>query len=92
MQFKTERLPLAVFLHAANRLSFKNCEPSRPGKLVFIFDDPDNRGIDEQLAFDAGASVPANAIFGSYNFMRQVMTETKSQFKDFNFDRSSTRL
>lgn len=42
--FSTERLQLAVFLHATSRLSFTGCQPNGNGNLRFQFDDPERMG------------------------------------------------
>ena len=37
-EFTTERLPLAIFLHATERLPFMRCDlSSRSGKIMFVF-------------------------------------------------------
>jgi hypothetical protein len=74
--FATERLPLAIFLHATERLRFLRCEPSnRSGKVVFVFADADSRGSQAELEFDRGATVPATALFASQKYLRRKMTE-----------------
>jgi hypothetical protein len=76
MKFVTERLPLAIFLHATERLMFLGCEPEKHGpKLVFAFSDPDSKGSQAELEFDRGAAVPATALFASQKFLRRKMTE-----------------
>lgn len=74
--FSTERLPLAVFLHATDRLRFLRCEPSSNGKLRFVFDDPEQIGPSAELEFDRGASVSATALFASPKFLRRRMSGT----------------
>jgi hypothetical protein len=74
MIFSTERLPLAIFLHADGRLNFLRCEPVGPGQLQFIFDDPNRIGDAVELEFENGASVIANAIFASQKFLRRRMS------------------
>lgn len=76
MTFVTERLPLAIFLHATERLGFLRCDPNGySGKVVFIFSDPDSTGSAVELEFDRGAPVPATALFASQKFLRRKMTE-----------------
>lgn len=76
MTFVTERLPLAIFLHATERLTFVGCEPEKHGpKLVFVFSDPDSDGSQAELEFDRGAVVPATDLFASQKFLRRKMTE-----------------
>lgn len=76
MTFVTERLPLAVFLHATERLTFVGCEPELHGpRLVFVFSDPDSDGSQAELEFDRGAAVPATALFASQKYLRRTMSE-----------------
>ena len=74
--FTTERLPLAVFLHATDRLRFMECKPaSHRGKVMFVFADPHFIGSQAELEFDRGAVVPATALFASQRFLRRRMSE-----------------
>jgi hypothetical protein len=74
--FATERLQLAIFLHATQGLPFSHCERSRGGgKVQFVFADPDGLGPQLELEFDRGAAVPATAIFASQKFLRRKMSE-----------------
>jgi hypothetical protein len=76
-QFLTERLPLAIFLHATERLPYLRCDLSpRKGKIVFVFLDQNSQGPQAELEFDRGAAAPATAIFASQKFLRRLMTET----------------
>jgi hypothetical protein len=76
LAFATERLPLAIFLHASDRLRFLRCEAAnRSEKLVFVFADPERLGSELELEFDRGAPVPATALFASQKFLRRKMTE-----------------
>jgi hypothetical protein len=78
--FKTERLPLAIYLHASQSLKLIGCEQSRPGKMRFVFDDPANRGSEYEFQFDRGSTVSATAIFASQKYLRRLMTqELKNQ-------------
>ncbi len=74
--FTTERLQLAIFLHASERLHFARCEPAQGAKVRFVFDDPEGIGAQAELEFDRGASCPATALFASQKFLRRKMTET----------------
>jgi hypothetical protein len=75
-EFTTERLPLAIFLHATERLPFLRCDLSaRSGKIAFVFLDQDSQGPQAELEFDRGAQAPATAIFASQRFLRRTMTE-----------------
>ena len=74
-RYLTERLPLATYLHATGTLPFLGCENTAPGKVCFLFTDPDHSGDKLELEFDRGAAVPATAIFASQRFLRRMMTE-----------------
>jgi len=73
--FLTERLQLAIYLHATGEPHFLGCENNGMGKVRFVFVDPDRNGDLAELEFDRGASVPATAIFASQRFLRRMMTE-----------------
>jgi hypothetical protein len=73
--FSTERLQLAIYIHASQRLPFLGCEAVRPGVLRFVFDDPEHFGKQVELDFDRGAAVPATSLFASQKFLRRTMTE-----------------
>ena len=77
--FCTERLQLAIFIHATDRLPFTGCELVRPGALRFVFEDPEHLGKQVELEFDRGAAVAATALFASQKFLRRSMTETLEQ-------------
>jgi hypothetical protein len=74
--FITERLPLAVYLHASARLHFSHCEQAGGDKVQFVFADPGNQGDHAELEFESGAVVPANSLFASQKYLRRKMTET----------------
>jgi hypothetical protein len=74
--FSTERLPLAIYLHASGRLHFLECVGAAPGKVSFIFQDPANAGNQIELEFENGAEVAANSLFASQKYLRRKMTET----------------
>jgi hypothetical protein len=73
--FRTERLPLAIFLHATGRLRFLGCEPNGDGRLHFAFADPEQAGAQVELEYERGASVAATALFASQKFLRRKMNE-----------------
>lgn len=72
--YSTERLPLAIFLHATSRLRFTGCKRSQSGRVQFFFLDPSNDGPGIELEYERGASAPASAIFASQKFLRQQMS------------------
>jgi len=76
MTFTTERLPLAIYLHASGCLVFERCERVGDRKISFVFDDPKGRGDEDELEFDRGAPFSASALFASQKFLRRKMTET----------------
>jgi len=73
--FSTQRLQLAIYLHAAQTLPFLRCEASETGKVRFVFEDSNNIGSQVELEFDRGAAVAATAIFASQKFLRRKMSE-----------------
>jgi len=76
-EFRTERLPLAIYLHATGRLRFLGCEPNGDGRVRFVFDDPDGEGAQAEFEFDRGAQVCASALFASQKFLRRAMDTQK---------------
>jgi hypothetical protein len=74
--FVTERLPLAVYLHASGRLRFSGCEIPVMGRVEFIFLDPSRQGNQLELEFENGAPVAATSLFASQKYLRRKMTET----------------
>lgn len=73
--FSTERLQLAIYLHASQRLLFLCCEAQGNGKIRFVFDDPDGTGALAELEFDRGAEVAASDLFASQKYLRRRMSE-----------------
>jgi hypothetical protein len=72
--FLTERLPLAIFFHATQRLRLSRCE--RVGeKVQFIFADPEQIGNQAELDFENGECVPAKSLFASQTFLRRQMSD-----------------
>lgn len=82
--FTTERLPLAIFLHATERLPYLRCDLSSRSakKIIFVFLDANSQGSQAELEFDRGATAPATAIFASQKFLRRTMTETLNRRTD----------
>jgi hypothetical protein len=77
--FLTERLPLAVYLHASRKLVFRRCgEGPNPGRIRFAFDDPEGVGDQRELDFENGALCSATALFASLKFLRRKMSEAQS--------------
>ena len=75
-EFRTERLPLAIALHAGGRLPFMRCERVAPDHVEFVFADPESKGTDVELEFDSGRlMVAASEIFASQKYMRRRMSE-----------------
>ena len=83
--FSTERLPLAIFLHASQQLPFRGCEANESGKVRFLFQDSADNGSQAELEFDRGASVPATAIFASQKFLRRRMSAALENRKIENY-------
>jgi site-specific DNA-adenine methylase len=68
--FTTERLPLAVYLHATADLDFSHCKKIADDKVSFVFLDPNQQGNELELAFERGGQVSATALFASQNVER----------------------
>jgi hypothetical protein len=77
--FSTERLQLAIYLHASQRLPFLGCEAGGNNKISFVFEDPANRGPQVELEFDRGAEVAASDLFASQKYLRRRMSEEINQ-------------
>jgi hypothetical protein len=73
--FTTERLPLAVFLHASGRLRFSHCNLAGEAKVQFVFSDPNTEGDQAELEFENGAVVSATSLFASQRYLRRRMTD-----------------
>src|SRR5713101_9335780 len=76
--FLTERLPLATFLHATQRLRLSRCELFGD-KVQFIFSDPEHIGDQAELDFENGECVPAKALFASQTYLRRRMSDTLNE-------------
>jgi hypothetical protein len=87
--FSTERLQLAIYLHASERLPFLRCEAQESGKIRFVFDDPGNAGAQVELEFDRGAPVAASGLFASQKFLRRKMTEAVNEWRIENTEYES---
>jgi len=79
--FLTERLPLAIYLHASGKLEFSHCESTSNSKVRFVFRDPQHIGNELELEFESGAQVPATAIFASQKFLRRKVSEALNNRK-----------
>jgi len=73
--FSTERMQLAIYLHATRLIAFLRCEQGQSGKIRFLFDDPAHDGSRIELEFDRGAEVAATKLFASQKFLRRSMSE-----------------
>ena len=74
--FSTERLPLAIGIHASGRLRFLRCEPVGLSRVEFVFDDAGSHGNEVELDFDRGTlTVVAAQIFASQKFLRRQMSD-----------------
>ena len=82
--FSTERLQLAIYLHASQRLPFLRCEAQASGKVRFVFGDPNSEGTEAELEFDRGAKVAATELFASQKFLRRKMSEEVRQSETLN--------
>jgi hypothetical protein len=74
--FSTERLPLAIGIHASGRLRFLRCEQVGPNRVEFVFNDEEAHGSEVELDFDRGTlTVVASQVFASQKFLRRQMTD-----------------
>jgi len=75
--FATDRLALAIAMHATGRLRFLNCTLASQNKVNFVFADPDGKSSDHEFDFSSGSlTAPVTAVFASQNFLRDQMTRT----------------
>lgn len=89
--FSTERLQLAIYLHASGRLPFIRCEAQGSGKIRFVFEDATQQdGSDAELEFDRGAEVRATALFASQKYLRRRMSEALENRKIENYARNKS--
>ncbi len=72
--FSTERLPLAIYLHASQQLPFRGCEAGETEKVRFLFEDSADNGSQAELEFDRGAEVSATDLFASQKYLRRAMS------------------
>lgn len=86
LEFSTERLQLAIYLHASQQLPFLRCEAGENGKIRFVFDDPDANGSQAELQFDRGAEVSASDLFASQKYLRRKMSEATENQRNGQFD------
>jgi hypothetical protein len=82
--FTTERLHLAIYLHATGFLELMACKQSRPGRQCFEFVDPDQRSDELEFQFDNGGTAPASSLFASQTYLRRLMSRTTNKEKTEN--------
>ena len=80
------RLPLAIFLHASQRLQFSRCELVGD-KVEFVFHDPEHKGDQAELDFENGECVSAKSLFGSQTYLRRRMTAALDRKDDYDYNR-----
>ena len=93
MIFRTKDLPFAAFLHATRLLRFLGCEPlNGSGRIIFVFDDPEDEGDRLQIDFESGAECPASVFYDSVRHLRRVMTRVgnKGAMDNEQYTRSHT--
>jgi|SRR5215469_8472140 len=84
--FSTMRLPLAIFLHASQRLQLLRCELVGD-KVEFVFHDPDQTGDQAELSFENGECVSAKSLFASQTYLRRRMTYALDRKDDYDYTR-----
>jgi hypothetical protein len=80
--FSTERLQLAIYLHASQRLALLGCEVGANHKIRFVFADQDCSGPQAELEFDRGAEVAASGLFASQKYLRRAMSMANNRRPD----------
>ena len=75
--FRTDRLPLATFIHASGLLQYLGCEPGG-NSANFVFADPQGAGSRTELDFERGAVCAATALFASQKFLRREIDKIRS--------------
>lgn len=83
MTFTTERLPLAVYLHASHRLRL-SCTELVGDKVQFVFEDPECVGDEAELDFENGECVSAKSLFASQTYLRRRMSEVLNRKDEYN--------
>jgi hypothetical protein len=89
--FSTQRLQLAIYLHATQRLPFLRCESEGASKVRFVFEDSLNTGPQAELEFDRGAETAASGLFASQKYLRRRMSEALENRKIENYATSKSR-
>lgn len=75
--FRTERLQLASYLHATERLLFRGCESETGAvKVDFVFEDPNGVGSQLELEYEKGAVCSAAGLFASQKYLRRKIDQT----------------
>lgn len=74
--FRTDRLPLASFIHATERLHFVRTELNG-NRAVFVFEDQQKAAPRIELAYERGATCPATALFASQKFLRREIDKIR---------------
>ena len=77
--YVTDRLNVAIYLHAIRALQFLGCRMRGITKIDFVFDDPSKQGSQHELDFELGKAAPVRDIFASQKFMRRAMTATQEE-------------
>jgi hypothetical protein len=78
-EFITKWMQFAIYLHAADGLPYSRTEIDSSGRSWFVFSDKDRLARHLELEFNAGALVPATALFASQTFIRREMSDAKTQ-------------
>jgi len=82
--FKTKRLHLAAYLHAAGVLRFSHAESDVHGRTIFVFEDPERIGAEAELAYDNGAPVAAVSFSSSLTYVRKQIDSVETGAKYSN--------
>jgi hypothetical protein len=79
INFMTDDLPFAAYLHASRKLRFIACQEQDTGRMSFIFDDPKREGEWLQVEFESGAECAAATFYDSIRHLRRVMDRTRTR-------------
>ena len=92
MQFNTQDLAFAAWLHCTDALRFVGCEPNGFGKVTFIFSDPEGRGEALTVAYTNGADTAhVREFYDSVRHLRIVMNRRKEANHGQNYRNNSCR-
>jgi hypothetical protein len=79
-RFETDDLALATYIRTTGELRFLSVEPADgTERVVFVFDDSDNRGEGLRVAFENDAQCSANGFFNNLKRLRRLMDSARGE-------------